>query len=139
MIKLYTGGTFDILHPGHINFLKKCKAMADMVIVSLNTDEFCKEYKRKPLMTYRERKACLLGCKYVDGVVENTGGYDSKPAILKVKPDLIAHGDDWVGPSYLKQLKIDSKFLKKNGIKLVQIPYSKGISTTKILKRCKHY
>jgi glycerol-3-phosphate cytidylyltransferase len=137
MIKLYTGGTFDILHPGHVNFLEKCKEIADLVIVSLNTDEFCEQYKRKPLMTYKERKACLLGCRYVDAVVENTGGYDSKQAILYVEPNLIAHGDDWTGDKYMEQLGINQEFLDEHGIELVYIPYTKGISTTELLKRCK--
>jgi glycerol-3-phosphate cytidylyltransferase len=136
MLTLYTGGTFDILHSGHINFLKQCKEKADIVVVSLNTDAFCKQYKRKPIMNYKERKACLLGCRYVDKVVKNTGGFDSKPAILKVKPDMIAHGNDWTGAKYLKQLQITKEFLKKNKIKLVYVEYTKGISTTNILKRC---
>jgi cytidyltransferase-like protein len=61
MKKLYTGGTFDIFHYGHINFLRQCSLLADEVIVSLNTDEFIKEYKgRPPIMSYDEREKSLL-------------------------------------------------------------------------------
>ena len=91
---LYTGGTFDIFHYGHINFLRQCSKLADSVIVSLNTDEFIKEYKgRPPIMTYSEREKSLLSCKYVHSVIPNTGGEDSKPSILEVNPVIIAIGD----------------------------------------------
>ena len=132
---VYTGGTFDLLHPGHMNFLKKARELGDFLVVSLNTDEFCAQYKRKPIMTYKERKEALKACRYVDAVVENSGGFDSKPAIDAVRPQIIVHGDDWTGPKYLKQLGITSGYLKKRGIKLVYVPYTKGISTTNLIKR----
>ncbi len=54
---LYTGGTFDVFHYGHMNFLKQCAKISDKVIVSLNTDEFITQYKGKPpVMNYDERK-----------------------------------------------------------------------------------
>lgn len=134
--KVYVGGTFDLFHWGHVEFLKKCSDMGN-VIVSLNTDKFCEEYKHKPILTYNERKKVLLGCHYVYAVIENTGGYDSKPAIVSVKPDYIVHGDDWKGNAYLKQLGIDKEFLKQHRIKLKYVPYTKGISTTEIIKRFK--
>jgi len=63
---LYTGGTFDLLHYGHMNFLKQCSKISDRVIVSLNTDEFIFKYKNKyPIMTYDERKRSLEGVRYV--------------------------------------------------------------------------
>jgi glycerol-3-phosphate cytidylyltransferase len=131
----YIGGTFDILHPGHLNLLKRAYEDFDQVFVALNTDEFCAEYKRKPLMTYEERKACLLACRYVTAVVKNTGGYDSKPSIRRVEPTHIIHGSDWTGKEYMKQLDITEDFLKKYKIKLVYYPYTKGISTTELIKR----
>ncbi len=137
MTILYTGGTFDLLHPGHLEFLRHCKEASDKVVVGLNTDEFCRQYKRPPVMTYEERKACLLACRYVDDVVPNTGGYNSKPAIMQVKPDFIAHGDDWTGPEYLKQLDITEGWLMEHCIKLVYFPYTKGVSTTDIIQRIK--
>ena len=70
MKKLYTGGTFDLFHRGHVNFLKMCKEIADYVVVSLNTDEFIYEYKGKyPILDYKHRRDVLLGCKYVDEVI----------------------------------------------------------------------
>ncbi len=90
MIKtLYTGGTFDVFHYGHMNFLRQCSKIADKVVVSLNTDEFIEYYKGKPpIMNYEERKKSLEFCKFVDEVIPNVGGADSKPSILQVKPHI---------------------------------------------------
>ena len=101
---VYCGGTFDYLHSGHVNFLRQCAKLGD-VIVSLNTDEFIKEYKGKPpIMSYEERKKVLKGCRYVWGVVPNIGGADSKPTIRETSPDIIAVGTDWAGKDYYKQM-----------------------------------
>ena len=90
---LYTGGTFDLLHFGHFNFLKKCKSICDEVVVSLNTDEFIEQFKgKKPVMSYQEREKSLLYCQYVDKVVPNFSGEDSKPSILSVNPSIVAIG-----------------------------------------------
>lgn len=133
---LYTGGTFDILHYGHINFLKQCKLICSKLIVSLNTDEFVLQYKKQPpIMNYEERRLSLLSCQYVDEVIPNYGGVDSKPAILSVKPQIIAIGDDWAKKNYYQQMNFTQKWLENNGIVLVYIPYTKGISTSEIKKR----
>lgn len=136
---VYTGGTYDALHWGHINFLRQCNKLGE-VIVSLNTDEFIQEYKgRPPLLSYDERKKALEGCKYVRGVVENIGGADSKPAILKVKPDVIAVGTDWASKDYYKQMQFTQEWLDEQGIVLVYLPYTVGISTTELKKRLQSY
>ena len=68
--KVYTGGTFDLFHTGHVNLLRQCKEIGDYVVVSLNTDEFIYRYKGEyPIISYEERKDVLLSCKYVDEVV----------------------------------------------------------------------
>ena len=133
----YIGGTFDLFHAGHVNFLRRCKDIADYVVISLNTDKFCAEYKRVPIYTYAQRRELLKACRYVDSVVENTGGKDSGIAILSVMPDVIIHGDDWTGDAYLKQLNISEKFLKAIKCELKYIPYTKGISSSKIIKLCR--
>jgi cytidyltransferase-like protein len=96
---LYTGGTFDLFHSGHINFLKKCKQISGelgKVIVSLNTDSFIDSFKGKPpVCSESERLAVVESCVYVDEVILNFGGANSKPAIERVKPNLIAVGSDW--------------------------------------------
>lgn len=133
---LYTGGTFDLFHYGHTNFLRQCSKLADKIIVSLNTDEFIQEYKGKtPIMTYSEREQSLMDCKYVHSVVPNSGGADSKPAILEVNPDIIAIGTDWAKKDYYKQMQFTQEWLDDNDILLVYLAYTEGISTTEIKRR----
>lgn len=137
---VYTGGTFDIPHAGHVNFFKQIKWLfpnCDLT-VSLNTDEFIERYKKyKPLFTFQERCHLLLQTGYVDRVVTNVGGEDSRPAIEKVKPAVIAIGNDWLEKDYCKQMGFDAKWLRERGISLIYLPYTDGISTTEIKKRIK--
>ena len=136
---VYTGGTFDLIHSGHINFLRACKKIAGAdgeVVVSLNTDAFIEAYKGKPpVMSFSERKAMLLGCKYVDQVVANIGGADSKPAIELIHPDFIVVGSDWAVKDYYAQMQFTQKWLDDLEIQLCYVPYTEGISTTDLKKR----
>ena len=135
-LTLYSGGTFDLLHSGHTNFLKRCAEMSSYVVVSLNTDEFIEEYKGKPpVISYADRRAVLLACRYVDEVIPNTGGADSTIAIESVMPDIIAIGTDWARRDYYKQMGFDQDWLDERGIALCYIPYSPGISSTAIKER----
>lgn len=136
---LYTGGTFDLFHYGHVNFLRQCSLLADEVIVSLNTDEFIKDFKKNaPIISYVEREQILLSCKYVTRVIPNFGGCDSKPAILSVTPDIIAIGDDWAKKDYYSQMDFTQEWIEQNNMVLVYIPYTKGVSTTDIKSRLKN-
>ena len=133
---LYTGGTFDLFHFGHQNFLRQCKRVADKVVVSLNRDEFVERFKgKRPVLNYKERRQSLLHSEYVDEVVKNEAGEDSKPCILTVKPQIVAIGDDWAHKDYHKQMGFDQEWLNDNQITLIYIPYTKGISATKIKQR----
>ncbi len=132
---LYTGGTFDLFHYGHVNFLKKCYSICDNVVVALNTDEFISQYKSRSILSYTEREASLLECKYVSKVVPNVFGQDSKPTILSVNPDIIAVGDDWCHKDYYSQMDFTQEWLDNHNVTLVYIPYTKGISTTEIKAR----
>jgi glycerol-3-phosphate cytidylyltransferase len=132
---IYTGGTFDLFHAGHVEFLKRCSHLGS-VFVSLNTDEFIAEYKGKPpVMSYAERKTVLESCRYVDGVIENFGGVDSKPAIEMLEPDLIVIGSDWARRNYYAQMMFDQDWLDARGIGLLYLPYTMGISSTQIKQR----
>ena len=134
-LTIYTGGTFDLFHSGHVNFLKKCSELG-RVIVSLNTDEFIESYKGKaPIACYHEREAVLLACRYVDEVIPNIGGADSKLAIETALPDIIAIGSDWARRDYYAQMSFDQDWLDERGISLLYIPYTQGISTTKLKAR----
>jgi glycerol-3-phosphate cytidylyltransferase len=135
-LTLYTGGTFDLLHAGHANFLKRCSEVADTIVVSLNTDEFIEEYKGKPpVLSYADRRDVLLACRYVDQVIPNSGGPDSRIAIERVMPDIIAIGSDWARRDYYTQMAFDQDWLDERGIALMYIPYTQGISSTAIKER----
>jgi glycerol-3-phosphate cytidylyltransferase len=137
--KVYTGGTFDLLHYGHINILQKCKEIAGTkgkVIVALNTDEFIEKYKgSSPVCNYVEREKVLLACRYVDQVVPNSDGEDSKPTIELVCPDYIVIGSDWARKDYYKQMSFTQDWLDENNISLVYVPRTLGVSTTDIKDR----
>lgn len=136
-LKIYTGGTFDLFHAGHVRFLARCAALGH-VTVALNTDEFIKEYKSKaPVMTYQERAEVLASCRFVDNIIPNEGGADSKPSILRVKPDIVAIGSDWARRDYYYQMAFDQDWLDEQDISLLYIPYTSGISTTELKRRIK--
>lgn len=128
-----------MVHSGHIRFLKACRRLAGddgQVVVALNTDAFIQAYKGNlPIMSFDERREILLGCKYVDRVIANVGGADSKPAIEYVMPDFIVIGDDWAKRDYYAQMQFTQKWLDDLEIQLVYVPYTKGISTTDLKQR----
>jgi glycerol-3-phosphate cytidylyltransferase len=132
---VYTGGTFDLPHKGHYRLLKRA-AEIGTVVVALNTDEFIQSYKgRPPVLSYEERKEALLACRWVDEVVPNVGGTDSKIAIEMVQPDYIIIGSDWARKDYYLQMSFTQDWLDKRGIGLIYVPYTEGISTTDIKNR----
>ena len=136
---VYSGGTFDLIHSGHIRFLKACRRVAGengRLVISLNTDAFIEQYKGSaPIMSFAEREEVLLGIKYVDEVVANEFGADSKPTILSVLPDFIVVGDDWAKRDYYAQMQFTQGWLDAHKIQLIYVPYTQGISTTDLKKR----
>lgn len=136
--KVYTGGTFDLFHSGHVNFLRQCKEIGDYVVVSLNTDEFIYRYKGEyPIISYEQRKDVLLSCKYVDEVIPNNEGEDSKPSIQSVNPKFIVIGSDWAKKNYYQQMNFTQQWLDSKEYILIYIPYTENVSTTAIKKKLK--
>jgi glycerol-3-phosphate cytidylyltransferase len=139
--KAYLGGNFDLVHAGHIRLFQVAKRIADIVVVSLNTDAFSLQYKKKlPVMPLNERLEIVKACRYVDKVIVNEGGYDSKISIEKENPDFIIHGDDWVGDAFLEQLGVTKEWLIARNICVLYVPYQTGdypISSTLIKERVK--
>jgi glycerol-3-phosphate cytidylyltransferase len=132
---VYTGGTFDLPHPGHYRLLERASHFG-RVVVALNTDEFISTYKGKsPILTYSEREEILLACKWVDQVIPNVGGKDSTISIEMVKPDYIIIGSDWARRDYYAQMGFNQDWLDERGIGLIYVPYTKGISSTDIKNR----
>jgi glycerol-3-phosphate cytidylyltransferase len=118
-----------------VEFLRRCAELGS-VTVSLNEDEFIENYKgKRPVISYREREAVLLGCRWVDDVVPNVGGSDSRVSIGIVSPDLVVIGSDWARRDYYAQMQFDQDWLDERGIGLCYIPYTQGISSTAIKER----
>jgi glycerol-3-phosphate cytidylyltransferase len=138
-LNVYTGGTFDLFHYGHVNFLHQCWEIANggTVTVSVNPDQFVASYKEPTVMTLEERVAVLQGCKYVDQVIVNWGGKDSRIAILSVMPNVVVIGDDWKQKDYYTQMGFTQEWLDRYNIQIVYVPYTPTISTTEIKGRLK--
>lgn len=139
MSVVYTGGTFDLFHAGHVQFLEKCSKLGD-VTVALNPDGFVKKFKGKsPIMPFMERYTILDACKFVSRVVPNISGKDSKPTIESISPDYIVIGDDWLTKDYFGQMGFDEEWLEDRGITLKYVPYTKNVSSTIIKERTKKW
>ena len=100
--------------------------------MSLNTDEFVLRYKgRSPTMSLEDRAVMLQSCRYVDKVIVNFGCEDSKPAIRRIHPDVIVAAG-WGTNDLMRQMSLTVDWLEEMGIRIVQFPYTDGVSTTEI-------
>ena len=124
MKRVITYGTFDLLHYGHINLLKRAKALGDYLIVALSTNEFNKLEKNKECyFDYEKRKSLLEAIRYVDLVIPEENWDQKISDIKKYHADVFVIGDDWQG-------KFD--YLSDLGIEVVYLSRTKEISTSKI-------
>ena len=130
---IYVPLAVDILHSAHINILKKAKKYGK-VIVGLLTDSAIAEYKKFPLINYKERYKTLEGIKYIDQIVKQEN-WDYSENIKKYKPNFFIHGDDWkTGIQKHQRSKVINTLKKING-KLIEIPFKKNISSIEIKKK----
>ena len=97
MKKVITYGTFDVLHYGHINLLKRAKSLGDYLIVALSSEEFNKLKNKKSYYTFEQRKIILEACKYVDLVIPEYSWEQKINDIKEYKVDIFVMGDDWKG------------------------------------------
>lgn len=123
MKKVITYGTFDLLHYGHINLLKRAKALGDYLIVALSTDEFNRNEKQKNCyFSYEKRKQLLEAIRYVDLVIPEEAWTQKISDVREFRVDTFVMGDDWEG-------KFD--FLKEY-CQVVYLPRTPEISSTQI-------
>lgn len=129
---VYVAMSIDLVHPGHLNIIKEANKLGE-VVVGLLTDKAIASYKRVPIMEYKDRYKVVSSIKNVSKVIKQQT-HDYTENLKKLKPDFVVHGDDW---KYGVQKKIRAKVIKElkkwNG-RLVEIPYTKGISTTKLIE-----
>lgn len=127
MKKVITYGTFDLLHYGHINILRRAKELGDWLVVALSSDEFNAIKGKKSFFPYEQRKKLLEAIRYVDEVIPENE-WDQKIGDVKTHHiDIFVMGDDWTG-------KFD--FLK-DYCEVVYLPRTPEISTTQIKEKLK--
>ena len=119
-----TYGTFDLLHYGHINILKRAKSLGDYLVVALSTDEFNWNKKQKKCyFNYEQRKLILEAIKYVDLVVPEDSWEQKRNDMHKYNVSKFVMGDDWLG---------EFDYLKEEGVEVIYLPRTPDISTTQI-------
>lgn len=133
---IYVIGVFDLFHTGHVELLKRAKALGDKLIVAINGDEMVASYKRRPYFKENDRLKIIKACRFVDEafVIRQ---YDNKEVIKAYGINKIVHGDDWEEKGYMEQIRVTPEFLEKNHCELVILPYTAGISTSDLIKRIK--
>lgn len=123
MKRVITYGTFDLLHYGHINLLRRAKELGDYLIVGLSTDEFNALKNKKAYFSYEQRKLLLEAIRYVDLVIPEKTWEQKTSDAEKYSVDTFVIGDDWAG-------KFD--FLKDAGVEVIYLSRTPEISTTQI-------
>jgi phosphoenolpyruvate phosphomutase len=128
MKSVYLGITGDIIRPGIINIVKEGAALGELT-VGLLTDSAIASHKRLPFLTYEQRKSVAENLKGVSRVVSQED-WSYVPNLIRYKPDIIIHGDDWKqGP--LSRIRDDVfAVMKELGGEVVEIPYTRGITST---------
>ena len=119
---VYTSGTFDMLHINHLKMIEYARALGDILIVGVNTDELVASYKSEPIIPFEERIALMKAIKYPDVVIPQHS-LDHRDKVKKLNFDVFVVGDDWTG-------KYD--YLQEQGVDVVYFPYGDGISSSKL-------
>lgn len=128
---IYTAGTYDLFHFGHLNILLKARKLGSSLIVGVSTDRLIRSYKGlKPTICYRDRVAVIKALKCVAKVIKQDTFFDVEQ-LRKYKIDVIVLGDDWKGKSFPEL----EKCLKELNIQMIYIPYTKRLSTSKIKEK----
>jgi len=127
MKKVITYGTFDLLHYGHINLLKRAKELGDYLIVALSTNEFNQIKGKKCFFSFDQRKQLLESIRYVDLVIPEKNWEQKISDIKEFKINTFVMGDDWEGKfNYLKEY-----------CEVIYLSRTPEISTTKIKGKLK--
>ncbi len=122
MKKVITYGTFDLLHKGHINILRRAKEYGDYLVVAVSSDEFNAIKDKKAYHSFEDRKMILEAIKYVDEVIREDDWAQKRVDVKEHDIDVFVMGDDWEG-------KFDDL---KDLCEVVYLPRTKDISTTQI-------
>jgi phosphoenolpyruvate phosphomutase len=133
--KVYVAMSVDLIHEGHINIIKEASKLGELT-VGLLTDKAIASYKRLPYMPYENRMAIISEIKGVHNVIPQTT-HDYTENLIKLKPEYVLHGDDWKEGSQKTVRDNVINTLKEWGGELIEIPYTKNISSTVLNKSLK--
>ena len=124
MKRVLTYGTFDLLHYGHINLLRRAKALGDYLVVAVSTDDFNGIKGKKAYHNYETRKMMLEAVRYVDLVIPEENWEQKIDDVKKYDIDIVVMGSDWAGSDRFDYLK--------DYCEVVYLPRTEGVSTTQI-------
>lgn len=128
---VFTNGCFDILHVGHIHYLRKAKKLGDILVVGLNTDRSVRQIKgeKRPIVPQKDRAEVLAALEFVDYIVLFEEP-DPFSLIEKVKPTILVKGADWP-----KDKIVGRDVVEKAGGRVIRIPLVPGASSTGVIER----
>lgn len=126
MKRILTYGTFDLLHFGHIEILRRAKALGDYLVVAVSTDEFNAIKNKKAYHDYETRKKMLEAVRYVDLVIPEKDWGQKRDDVKRYEIDTVVMGSDWEGNENFEKLK--------DLCEVVYLPRTDNISTTQIKK-----
>jgi phosphoenolpyruvate phosphomutase len=128
--KVYVGMSADLIHPGHLNIIKEAAKLGE-VTVGVLTDKAIASYKRLPYLSYEQRQMIVDNLKGVAEVIPQDT-LDYRPNLLQIKPDFVVHGDDWKEGVQQKTRQDVIDCISEWGGKVIDVPYTQGISSTQI-------
>jgi len=131
---VFTNGCFDILHPGHVDYLSKAADLGDILIIGLNSDSSVKQLNKginRPLQSENDRALILSSLQFIEAIVifEEATPYE---LIKAVQPDMLVKGGDWKETDI-----VGADIVKAKGGSVISIPFVEGYSTTTIEKKIK--
>ena len=130
MKKVYIGMSADVFHHGHVNIISEARKYGDVMVGLLN-DRAVAGHKRLPYLSWENRKKIIENIKGVSEVFEQSE-WDYSPTILKYKPDFMIHGTDWLEGPLAPYRDLAIKALNSYGGKLIEIEYTKDVSSTEL-------
>ena len=126
---VFLGGVFDLFHVGHLNVLKRAKALGDILVVGVLSDEAASAYKPTPVISFGDRIRIIQAIEWVDYAIpqEDT---DATYLLKQIKPNVLVHASDW-----REGWEIGQTWIANNGGQFAILPYTEGISSTEIKKK----
>ncbi len=128
---VFTNGCFDLIHRGHIEYLREASRLGDFLVIGLNSDESVKRIKgpNRPLVNQEDRAIVLSALRFVDYVI--IFEEDTPLRLIKaIKPDILVKGGDWKAEDI-----VGGDFVQSYGGRVLSLPYREGYSTTQLIER----